>query len=620
MTHPSNSKPPFIWRVVRRFWNLVTALRRAVVNLLFLFILIWVIALLVASPEDPLPERGPLFITLSGVLVDQTSYVSPSARLLQDSNKRSETLLRELISTIQRAAKDPAITGLVLQLDYFEGGGISKIQELGEAIAEFRTTAKPVIAFSDTYSQHAYFLASYADEIYLHNLGNVLLTGFGMYRNYFKDALDKIAVNVHVFKVGQYKDFVEPYTRNSMSETSREHNSQWLTQLWQVFTQQIEQQRAIEPDSIDRLINNVNDEIAAVEGDTAQLALRSQLVDFVGTRLEQEDKLIQRFGQGDDGSFVRIPYRAYLKQRPSRPKTPGGNIGLIVASGNILDGWQAPGSIGGDSLSELIRMARQDDTLEALVLRIDSGGGSAFASELIRNELEQTRAEGLPVVVSMGSVAASGGYWIAMGADEVWATPSTLTGSIGVFGLLPTLDDTLAKIGIHTDGIGTTAIAGALRLDRPLEPKAALVYQQSVESIYDKFLKIVAESRGTSADEIHKIAQGRVWSGALAEELGLVDRLGFLDDAIARAAELAGVEDAHVKLIEHPKTPQELILEQLLEQAEAAGASGVLAARWQSLPPKAAQLIQQVISTAAPLLPSTVPRFAYAACFDCIAP
>lgn len=567
-----------------------------------------------------MPKMGPLLIAPSGTLVDQETYLAPTAQLLNGaSNKNPETNIRDLIRVIHYATHDSSVTGLVLQLDHLQGGGISKMQELGAVIEKFKEAGKPVIAFSDNYSQQQYFLASYADKIYMHDLGSVLIQGFGLYRTYYKDALDKLAVNFRVFKVGNFKDFVEPYTRNSMSEASRQHNGLWLNQLWQAYTQQVETQRKLEPGDLNNLINNLPERLSAVQGDMAKLALKERLVDFIGSRVEYEQSIAELFGASDDAPFLNIPYGLYKKNVLKNPLSPDGDIGLIVASGTILDGHQPAGTIGGDSLSELIRSARKDKNIKALVLRIDSGGGSAFASEIIRHELQATRDQGIPVVVSMGSVAASGGYWMAMAADEVWATPNTITGSIGVFSLLPIIDKSMEKLGLHSDGFGTTKLAGALRIDRPLSQEAAQAYQSGVESIYQRFITLVANSRNSSAEAVHEVAQGRVWTGSKAKELGLVDELGFLSDAVASAASKAGISNFKVKHIQKPLTPQEQLMRQILQQAETAGLRELLT-QWSGLPPQALQALNWIQSQTQHLSTLQTPKAAYALCLACIAP
>lgn len=554
-------------RVFSFLWRGLSWLRTALLNIITLVILVAVLMAIFAPRGTSLPDKAPLLLSPSGILVDQYSYTSPSARLMNVGNEGPmETLVRDVVDIIDHAAHDDRITGLLLLLDNLDGGGLSKLQEIGEAIDRFRAEGKPVIALADNYTQQQYFLASYADEIYLNDMGSLALTGMGLYRNYFKDAFDKLAVNFHVFKVGQFKDFVEPYTRNDMSDASREHNQLWLDALWQVYTDQVEQRRQLEPGTLTTFINSMGEKLQATQGDTAQLALQHRLVDRVGTRQARTSELIQRFGAaGDDPEKVQyIEAESYNQHLLGTPGMQQGNIGLIVASGTILDGHHPEGTIGGDSLSELIRKARQDEEVKAVVLRVDSGGGSAFASEIIRQELQRLREAGKPIVVSMGSVAASGGYWIAMAADEVWATPTTITGSIGVFGLFPALEKTFNKLGIHTDGVGTTELAGAMRLDTALPEEAAQVLQLGVEHIYHRFLHIVAASRGSDPAAIDQVAQGRVWTGIKAQDLGLVDEIGYLNDAFAAAAQHAGLDEYQVKLIERDLTPQEQLIRQLL--------------------------------------------------------
>ena len=608
-------------RVFSSLWRGLSWLRTALLNIITLVILVAVITAVFTPRDTSLPEQAPLLLRPSGILVDQYSYTSPSARLMNVGNEGPmETLVRDVVDTIDYAARDSRITGLLLQLDKLDGGGLSKLQEIGEAIERFRAEGKPVIALADSYSQQQYFLASYADEIHLNDMGSLVLTGMGLYRNYFKDALDKLAVSFHVFKVGEFKDFVEPYTRNDMSESSREHNRLWLDSLWQVYTDQVEQRRQLEPGSLTLFINNMGDRLQATQGDTAQLALQHRLVDQVSSRLTRTSELIERFGApSDDPESVQyIDADAYNRARLGSSHAQTGNIALIVASGTILDGHHPEGTIGGDSLSELIRKARQDDAIKAVVLRVDSGGGSAFASEIIRQELQRVRDAGKPIIVSMGGVAASGGYWIAMAADEIWATPTTITGSIGVFGLFPSLEKTFDKLGIHTDGIGTTELASAMRLDTPLPEEAAQVLQLGVEHVYHRFLHIVAANRNSDPAAINEIAQGRVWTAIKAQELGLVDEIGYLDDALAAAAQLAGLDDYQVKLIERDLSPQEQLIRRLLgsESAQSAwhSATNAMGGEFAWLQ----QLTRSLPKEVTTLLSGKTPTV-YALCLECAA-
>ena len=561
----SKESPGFLTRLFRGFWNLITWLRISLFNLVFLALLLALVVAMIPQEEQRLTGKRALRVAPSGFLVDQRSYVDPVTQILEQSRPEEvETLVSDLVKTINHAARDERITALVLELDYLVGGGISKLEEIGTALQRFKVSGKPIIAVADNYSQEQYYLASYADEIYLHPMGGVLLTGYGSYRNYFKNALDKLAVNFHVFRVGDYKDFIEPYTRNNMSAASREHNALWLQQLWGVYTSRLESLRGLPNGAVNSYINNLHENVNRVDGNSARLALNAGLVDQLAGRRQVRQTLKQKLGSNRDGdNYNALDYWDYLHHLEKENGHVGGKVGLIVAKGIIVDGKQPEGTIGGDTMAKLLREAREDASLKALVLRIDSGGGSAFASEVIRQEILATRQAGIPVIVSMGSVAASGGYWIASAGDEIWATPTTITGSIGVFGAFPTFELTLDKLGVSTDGIGTTKLAGAMRVDRPLSPQAESVIQQSVEFVYKQFLNLVAEARDSSVGEIHRVAQGRVWSGATAKELGLVDNIGNLEDAVAAAAARAGLNSYHLHLIRKTLSPKEQILKEL---------------------------------------------------------
>lgn len=546
-------------------WGAITWLRSTVMNVIFLLFIVMIFAIFSGDGEAPLPEKAALVIAPSGFLVDQRSYADPMSQLLaQNSPDDVETLVRDLTETIDAAINDDRITGIVIDPKHLVGGGISKLDEIGQSLQRFKASGKPIIAVADTFSQDQYYLASYADQIHLHPQGSLYLTGYASYRNYYKSALDKLNVNYHVFKVGTYKDYIEPYTRDSMSAASREHNGQWLNELWNMYSSQIETRRELEAGSLNDYINNMSTKMAAVAGNSAQLALDSGLVDQLSSRQSSLKILQEKFGLDVDKThYSAIHFKDYKTHLAQKLPHSGDKVGLIVAAGTILDGEQPAGSIGGDSLAQLFRNARADKSIKAIVLRIDSGGGSAFASEIIRDEIQTSRDAGIPVVVSMGSVAASGGYWISTASDKVFATPATITGSIGVFGAFPTLENTLSNIGVYTDGLGTTELAGSMRLDRPLSPLAGNVIQQGVEHIYARFLTIVAEARNSTPEAIDSIAQGRVWSGSAALDINLVDQLGYLHDAINTAAELAKLDKYEVEEIIKPLSPSEMFLEQL---------------------------------------------------------
>lgn len=564
----NTKRPGVARRVFGFFWSLITWTRVMLANVLFLLVLLLIVVLIFGTAGQglqPLPSKTGLRIAINGYLVDQRNYIDPLTQIVTSGQtETNDAVVRDVVDAVTAAADDERITKLLLDLNKFLGGGISKLDEVGQALLKFKASGKEIIAVSDNYSQAQYFLASFADRIYMHPMGSISLTGLGAYPNYYKDGLDKLAVNVHVFRVGDYKDAVEPYIRNDMSDPSREHNSRWINEMWDFYTTTVENQRQLPKGSLNDLINNFDQYLEGVNGDVAQLALNQRLVDQLTTRDEIRNKLLQEFGKDllKDGYQV-VDYNNYLAHvRRAKQEVPD-KVGLIVASGTIYDGQQPPGNIGGDTLAGLFRQAREDNSIKAIVLRIDSGGGSAFASEIIRNEILATKAKGKPIIVSMGSVSASGGYWIAANADEIWATPTTITGSIGVFGILPTFEQSLAKIGIHSDGIGTTELSDFMHIDRPLSPLAANVIQQNVEHIYRKFINLVAEGRNTMPELIQPVAQGRVWSATDALEYGLVDQLGYLNDAIAAAAKRANLTEYNIKPIEKKLSPFEQLMFEL---------------------------------------------------------
>jgi protease-4 len=553
------------------FWKTLTWLRIIIINLVFLLVLVLFIGSFSSAPQLIIPENSALVLAPSGVLVEKSTYQPGLGDLLAGQDRPPETVLHELTYALRTARDDENISGVILRLDYLQQAGMSKIEELGQAINYFKESGKPVLAYSDTMSQQQYLLASYADEIYLHDMGGLYLTGFGAYQNYFKSALDKLSLKFHVFRVGNYKDAVEPFLRDDMSDASKEHIGVWINELWQRYASIIETHRSLEQGSVANYVTNLKTDLHSLDGDAAQLAINAGLIDDALTRIEIKNLLIARFGANEDGQVNALGVSNYLKN-PLLPELKESNnkIGLIVANGNIIDGEQTDGTIGGDSLSRLIDDAGKDDSLKALVLRVDSGGGSAFASEVIRNRLKQVHENGLPVYLSMGSVAASGGYWIATPADEIWATPATVTGSIGVFGLIPNISDSMARLGVHTDGVGTTDLAGALRIDRPMSEDAKSIVQSGVDNIYQRFLDIVAESRDSTPESIHELAQGRIWSGTKAKELGLVDELGSLEDLYSNIASDLDLPDYTVKQIKRKLSFQEKFFQTLMDQASLA--------------------------------------------------
>lgn len=620
MDYPQQKPRGFFRRFFSGIGSAITFSRNLVMNTIFILFLIVLLVAIGSSAPKPLPEKFALQIAPSGILVDQRSYMDTASLLLNDENEESETVVRDVVDAINQAADDKRIDSIVLELGNLDGGGITKMSEIGQALQSFKAKEKHVIAVSDNYSQDQYFLASFADEIYLHKMGEVQLTGFGRYITYYKTALEKLGVNMHVFRSGKYKDYVEPYLRDNMSDESREHNAQWLNALWAQYTSVIETQRKLPAGSLNTLINNLDTKLAEVKGDSAQLALNEKLVDKLVSRSEIDDLLVEKFGKSEEDNYYNaVGVHAYLAESKLHKFPKAQQVGLIVASGTIQDGFHPEGSIGSENFVDILRSVQDDDSIKALVIRVDSGGGSAFASEIIRAEIDAIREKKIPVFISMGSVAASGGYWMATAGDEIWATPTTITGSIGVFGAFPTLENSLQKIGLNTDGISTTELGGAPSVDRPLAPKMYSVIQSGVDHTYQNFIQLVADARKKDVAEIHEVAQGHVWTGAKAKELGLVDNLGTLNDVIAAAATKAALDDYSVKLIAQKLSPKEEFIRKLAgEDAKGFIPKSLLK------PLVDLQHVQQELS---PLLKPlmalqkmTDPQGIYASCLECVSP
>jgi protease-4 len=617
---PIRKEPIGFWRFMGYLGGALTWIRNTLANLVFILIILVIIAMLGASVPQPLPDDFALRISPTGVLVDQRSYIDPASALLADENlEENETVVSELVEAINKAASDKRVSLIVLEPGKLIGGGLSKMTEIGQALENFKLSGKKVIAVSDNYSQEQYYLASYADEIYLHDMGVVEITGYSRYMNYYKTALDKLGVTIHAFRSGKYKDYLEPFLRDDMSEESREHNSQWINELWATYTGNIEQRRRLPPGSINDYVNNMDAHMALTEGDTAKLAMEKALVDKIQSRQDTEQMLIGLAGKSDEGNwFNGVGVKSYLADVRKLPDPEKNKVAVIAAVGSIVDGHQPDGTIGSETMLQVLRQVEEDKDVKALVIRIDSGGGSAFASEIIRAEIVKLREKKIPVYISMGSVAASGGYWIATAGDKIWAQPTTITGSIGVFGAFPTLENSLKKIGISTDGVGTTELAGTMRLDRPLTEKAGKVVQQGVDSIYQRFITLVANARNQDKAAIHEIAQGHVWTGTKAREIGLVDELGTLKDAIAAIAKSAGLDKYKVEFVQRPLSPKEEFVRSLT-----GGQSGILAPN--TLLEKFASL--RLLNDLAPALKPLQeiqslndPRGIYVKCFDCAAP
>ena len=519
------------------FWRALDATRRTIFNVLFLAIVVAILVGMFSGGVKPLSDKTALVLELKGEMVEQSS-ASVQETLMSGigaGDTRHTIQLRDVLTVLDAASRDSNITTVVLLLDEFNVSGMANLHEMGAALERVKAAGKKVVAWGGSYDQKNYLIATHANEIYVHPMGMVMLEGFGRHRNYYRDALDKLGVTVNLIKVGTYKSFAEPYIGNGPSPAAAEADAFLYNALWANYTAEVEKFRKLPAGTIDQSIAKLPEIMAAANGNAAQVALDTKLVDGIKTRDEVRDLLMKR-GARDQSikSFRQVSFNDYLLRHPQ--KVFGDAVGVIVAEGSISDGTAGPGAIGGVSTANLIRRAREDDQIKALVLRVDSPGGSAYGSELIRRELELTRAAGKPVVVSMGGVAASGGYWISMASDEVIADPSTVTGSIGVFAILPTAEKVADKLGIHTVGTTTTWLADAYNPLRPLDPRFGQLIQSSINHVYSEFTTKAAAARKMPVAAIDAVGQGRVWTGAQAKERGLVDRLGSYTDALASAA------------------------------------------------------------------------------------
>lgn len=602
----------------RSLWRLLNFTRLMLVNLLFLLVVL-VIVFSVSQSETPsTPIEGALTLNLSGVLVEQRTQTDPTVQLLRQMDKGdeqpSEIVLSDLLWAIKSAGNDDRIKALVIKPQGLQGTSLSKLQEVTAAIDAFKESGKPVIAMADYYSQGAYLLAAHADHVLLNQSGAVLIEGLGVYQTYFKSALEKLNITPHVFKVGTYKSFVEPYTRDEMSPESKEANQRWLDQLWQSYVADVAEQREIEPDAVAPNKDHFLELLRKAGGNAASYALDNGLVDQLATRDEMTQAVIKEVGEADDHGWKGVGLKEYLAAIPEQyPQSGKDEVGLITASGAIMDGVQPAGTIGGDSLADLLAEARRDDQVKAVVLRVDSPGGSAFAAEQIRAELLALKQAGKPVVISMGSYAASGGYWISADADKIFASPTTLTGSIGVFGMFATIDKALSQYGVHTDGVGTTDFVG-IGLTRALPDHVGEAIQLSVEDTYQRFVGLVGKGRGLSPEEAEKAAEGRVWTGQDAKALGLVDEFGNLDDALKAAADLANLKSWQVTPIAPEESARDKFLRELFDSSAQA-----LAPHLQSwLPTGLGKALLEMNRTLDPLTRFNDPQGTYAFCPVCL--
>ena len=552
-------------------WDVMNFTRRLILNLVFFGLLFLILILFIvamgksATSKASLQDRTTLVIAPEGRLVEQFS-ADPVSRALGKAvgDKGAEEIqLRDLIRALDAAKTDKKIERVVLVLDKLQPSGFASMREVTVALQELRAAGKQVVAFSENMSQSQYLLASQANEVYLDPMGGVVLEGLGRYRQYFRTGLqDKLGVDVHLFKVGEYKSAAEPYVLDAASPQAKEADLFWMNDVWQRYLADIAKARRLDPAQLAAGIDTMPEGIAAAGGDLAKFALQQKLVDGLKTR-EEVDTLLTERGIADDdadGGYRNVNLDAYLSVLDGRrsPVDSRPQVAVIVAAGEISGGDLPAGRIGGESTSALLREARDDKDVKAVVLRVSSPGGEVFASEQIRREVVALKEAGKPVVVSMGDLAASGGYWISMNADRIYADPSTITGSIGIFGMIPNVARSLDKIGVHTDGVGTTRFAGAFDITRPMDPAVGQVIQSVINKGYADFTGKVAAARNKPVDAVDEVARGRVWSGAQAKERGLVDEFGGLKTAVADAASRAKLGDAgkfRVRYIEKAATP-----------------------------------------------------------------
>ncbi|EDZ3656914.1 signal peptide peptidase SppA [Salmonella enterica] len=561
-----------LWRFIAGFfkwtWRVLNFVREMVLNLFFIFLVLVGVGIWMQIGNGSNSEqtaRGALLLDISGVIVDKPSTnhrLGALGRQLfgASSDRLQENSLFDIVNAIRQAKDDRNITGIVLDLKNFTGADQPSMRYIGKALREFRDSGKPVFAVGENYSQGQYYLASFANKIWLSPQGQVDLHGFATNGLYYKTLLDKLKVSTHVFRVGTYKSAVEPFIRDDMSPAAREADSRWIGELWQNYLHTVSANRQISPQQLFPGAQAIIDGLTSVGGDTAKYALDHKLVDALASSADVEKALTKQFGWSKtENNYRAISYYDYSLKTPA---DTGGTIAVIFANGAIMDGEETPGNVGGDTTASQIRDARLDPKVKAIVLRVNSPGGSVNASEVIRAELAAARAAGIPVVVSMGGMAASGGYWISTPANYIVASPSTLTGSIGIFGVINTVENSLSSIGVHSDGVSTSPLAD-ISMTKALSPEVQQMMQLSIEYGYKRFITLVADARKRTPEQIDKIAQGHVWTGEDAKANGLVDSLGDFDDAVAKAAELAKLKQWHLDYYQDEPTVLDMVMDSM---------------------------------------------------------
>ncbi|UPQ88799.1 signal peptide peptidase SppA [Vibrio sinaloensis] len=607
----------FIGMLFKGVWKLISFIRIALVNLVFLASIAAIYFLYTSAdtPVPTVPTKSALILNISGPIVEQSSYVNPMDSVtgsLFGQDLPKENVLFDIVETIRHAKQDDKISGIVLALRDMSETNLTKLRYIAKALNEFKASGKPIYAIGDMYNQSQYYLASYADKIYLAPDGAVMLKGYSAYSLYYKTLLENLDVNTHVFRVGTYKSAIEPFVRDDMSNEAKESASRWLGQLWGAYIDDVAANRQLQPDALTPDMDEFLTLLKQNNGDLAALSLNIGLVDTLATRQQVRKELIEVFGSNGEDSYNYVDYYEYQTTMVPKLNLASDDIAVVVASGAIMDGSQPRGTVGGDTVAALLRQARTDSDVKAVVLRVDSPGGSAFASEVIRNEVDALKEAGKPVVVSMSSLAASGGYWISMSADRIVAQPTTLTGSIGIFSVITTFEKGLNKLGIYTDGVGTSPFSD-VGLTTGLSEGASQAFQMGIEHGYQRFIGLVGQSRNMSVDQVDDVAQGRVWTGQDALKFGLVDKIGDFDDAVLLAAELASLESYNLYWVEEPLSPAQQFIQDFINQVQVT--LGVDVSSY--LPPSLAPLAHQVMADASLLQSFNDPKGQYAFCLNC---
>ncbi|EHZ2845991.1 signal peptide peptidase SppA [Vibrio vulnificus] len=603
--------------VFKGIWKAITFVRLALTNLIFLLsiALVYFIYFYGHDTQPQVEQPSALVLNLSGPIVEQSLYINPMDSFtgsLFGEEIPKENVLFDVVNTIRYAKDDEKITGLVLSLRDMPETNLTKLRYIAKALNEFKASGKPIYAVGAFYNQSQYYLASYADKIYLAPDGGVMLKGYSAFNLYYKTLLEKLDVTTHVFRVGTYKSAIEPFVRDDMSPAAKESATRWLTQLWGAFVDDVANNRKIDPKTLNPSMEEFLSQLKSVNGDLAALSIKLGLVDELATRQQLRAQLAEKFGASGDDSYKAISYYDYRATMRDNFDVNADDIAIVVASGTIMDGQQPRGTVGGDTVAGLLRQARNDDKVKAVVLRVDSPGGSAFASEVIRNEVQALKDAGKPIVVSMSSLAASGGYWISMSADKIIAQPTTLTGSIGIFSVITTFEKGFNKLGIYADGVGTSPFSGE-GISTGLSKGASQAFQMGIEHGYQRFISLVGNNRDLSLDAVDKVAQGRVWTGYDALQYGLVDQIGDFDDAVAEAAKMAQLENYNLYWVEEPLSPTEQFIQEFMKQVKISMGVDIQSI----LPPSLQPVAQQMEQHASLLQNFNDPKGYYAFCLNC---